>query len=139
MDGAWTEFTLDVVLKALPTDMGTLYRSWVDANPGKANRLSELVAETRETFRQAVQANPANLVEGNPDMVPATGFRHALNSVIFNLGMEMGVQFAPEVYTLTARADIWLRMVQNGGIPVDTMEGKGTPSYRPPEGERWLL
>ena len=132
--GAWTELSVDVVRNALPTDMGNLYASWVDANAAKANRLTELVAETREMFRQAVAGNPVCTVDTDPNTVPTTGFRHALNTVIFNLGMEMGVQFAPEVYTLITRADIWLRMVQNGGInPVDTSAGGGTPTYRIPD------
>ena len=137
---AWTELTAAVVTNALPTDMATLYASWLEANPAKASRLAELVAEMRETFRQAVAGNPQCEVDADPNTVPTTGFRHALNSVIFSLGMEMGVQFAPEVYTLITRADIWLRMVQNGGInPVDVMAGGGTPSYRVPDGEEmWL-
>jgi hypothetical protein len=136
---AWTELTAAVVTNALPTDMANIYRSWVDANPAKAGRLAELVAEMRETFRQAVASNPQCELDANPNTVPTTGFRHALNSVVFNLGMEMGVQFAPEVYTLVTRADIWLRMVQNGGInPVDVMAGGGTPSYRGSRRTRWL-
>ena len=128
---AWTELTVAVVQNAMLTDMATLYASWVDANPGKVNRLSEIVAEAVSIFRQAVAANPLNVVDADPNMVPTTGWRHALNWVVFNLGMEMGVQFAPEVYTLMTRADIWLRMVQNGGInPVDTTGSDGTPSYR---------
>ena len=97
-----------------------------------------MVAEIRRTYRRAVEVNPANVLDENPETVPVTGFRHALNTVIFSIGMEMGVQFAPEVYTLISRAEIWLRMVQNGGIPVDTMAGKGTPSYQAPERLRWL-
>ena len=72
-------------------------------------------------------------------MVPTTGFRYALNYVLFNLGMEMGVQFAPEVYALTTRADIWLRMVQGGTInPVLPVGEASSPSYRTPERMRWL-
>ena len=138
MESVWTPLTEDVVRNALPTDLGTLYASWFDANPAKANRLSEVVAEIRRTYRRAVEVNPANVLDENPETVPVTGFRHALNTVIFSIGMEMGVQFAPEVYTLISRAEIWLRMVQNGGIPVDTMAGKGTPSYQVPERIRWL-
>ena len=139
MEEAWTAFTVDVVRNAFPTDFGTLYSSWVDANPSKANRLTEVVAEILRTYRRAVEVNPANILDDDSDTVPSTGFRHALNTVIFNIGMEMGVQFAPEVYTLISRAEIWLRMVQNGGIPVDTMAGKGTPSYQTPERMRWVI
>ena len=136
--GAWTELTADVVRNAFPTDLATLYASWVDANPAKANRLNEIIAEVLRTFRTAVEANPANELDPDPNTVPVTGFRHAQNMVIFNLGMEMGIQFAPEVFTLIARAEIWLRMVQNGGIAVGTRVDRGTPSYEIPERTRWL-
>ena len=139
MADAWTELTVEAVQNALPSDLATLYASWVEANPTKANRFGELVAEVRKTFRTAVEANPANQLDVNPNTVPTTGFRHAINMVIFNLGMEMGVQLSSEADGLITRADIWLRMVQNGGIPIDSMAGEGSPSYRAPEGERWLL
>ena len=138
MESAWTPFTVAVVENAMPTDLARVYASWFEANPAKANRLGETVAEVLRTYRRAVEVNPANMLDADPETIPVTGFRHALNTVIFNLGMEMGVQFAPEVYTLISRAEIWLRMVQNGGIPVDTMAGKGTPSYQAPERIRWL-
>ena len=129
---AWTEFTPAVVLNALPTDLHTLYLSWLDANPSKTNRLAELIAETLATYRQAAACNVDVVLDEDETTVPTTGFRHALNTVTFNLGMEMGVEFAPEVATLITRADIWLRMVQNGSIsPVDFTAG--TPSYRVPK------
>ena len=139
MAEAWTALTVETVLNAMPSDLKTLYASWVEANPSKANRLGELVDEVRRTFRSAVEANPANQLDVNPETVPVTGFRHAINSVIFNLGMEMGAEFSSAVDGLITRADIWLRMVQNGGIPIDSAAGEDSPTYRVPEGTRWLL
>jgi hypothetical protein len=139
MADAWTVLNVETVMRALPSDLKTLYGSWVEANPMKANRLGELVDEIRRTFRRAVEANPANQLDDNPETVPVTGFRHAINSVMFNLGMEMGAEFSSAVDGLITRADIWLRMVQNGGIPIDTAAGEGAPSYRVPENETWLL
>ncbi len=127
---AWTEFSVDAVLNAMPTDMGNLYRSWVEGNPAKTNRLAELVAETMQTFREAVAVYPWYEEPPSGTVIPSTGFRHALNLVTFNLGMEMGVQFAPEVYSLFVQANIWLRMVQTGRMrPVGTASNAGTPSY----------
>ena len=127
----WAELKIETVLNALPTDMGNLYRSWVDANPGKANRLAEIVAETVTMFREAIAVYPWYLLDPDITKVPASGLRHALNMVTFNLGMEMGVQFAPEVYSLITQANVWLRMVQTGKIrAVDTTSaGNGTPLY----------
>jgi len=109
--------------------MGNLYRSWVDANPSKTNRLAELVAETLGIFREAVSTQQWVVMEEDPAMIPVTGFRHALNLVVFNLGMEMGVQFSPEVYGLNVQANIWLRMVQEGSLkPVESVTA-GSPMY----------
>ena len=125
----WTEFTVETVLNGMPTDMGNLYRSWVDANPSKVNRLAELVAETLGIFREAVSTQARVVMDENPATIPVTGFRHALNLVVFNLGMEMGVQFAPEVYGLNVQANIWLRMVQAGSLwPLDATT-VGSPRY----------
>ena len=127
----WAELKIETVLNALPTDMGNLYRSWVDANPEKANRLAEIVAETVTMFREAIAVYPWYVLDPDTTKVPASGLRHALNMVTFNLGMEMGVQFAPEVYNLITQANVWLRMVQTGKIrAVDTTSaGNGTPLY----------
>ena len=128
---AWTELSFEDVVNGCPTEIWTLYKSWVDANPPKAHRLRELVLETVATFRGAVAANPACVVDPNPATVPTTGFRHALNLVIFNLGMEMGVPFSSDVATLATRADVWLRMVQSGTInPVTPVGADASPSYR---------
>ena len=126
----WKELKVETVLNALPTDMGNLYRSWVDANPSKVNRLAEIVAETVNMFREAVAVYPWYVMEPDITMVPVSGFRHALDMVIFNLGMEMGVQFAPEVYSLVTQANVWLRMVQTGKIrAVETIGDGGRPRY----------
>jgi len=138
MESAWTPLTVAVIENAMPTDLARVYASWFEANPAKANRLTEVVAEVLGTFRCSVEANPANEMDADPNTVPVTGFRHAQNMVVFNLGMEMGIQFAPEVFTLIARAEIWLRMVQNGGIAVGSRANRGTPAYVVPERMRWV-
>ena len=125
----WTQLTVETVLNGMPTDMGNLYRSWVDANPSKSNRLAELVTETLGTFREAVSTQQLIVMNEDPAMIPMTGFRHALNLVVFNLGMEMGVQFAPEVYGLNVQANIWLRMVQDGSLKPLESASAGSPRY----------
>ncbi len=133
---AWTEFSVAAVLNAMPTDMGNLYRSWVEANPDKATRLSDLVAEALQTFREAVAVYPWYEDPTSETAIPSTGYRHALNLVTFNLGMEMGVQFAPEVYSLFVQANVWLRMVQTGKMRPVGVAGAaaGRPSYGRPWG-----
>ena len=81
----WTPFTTDVVENAMPTALDQTFKTWIAANPGKANRLAELVDETRRTFRDAISTNPRSLVDSETDTVPTVGFRHALNMLFFNL------------------------------------------------------
>ena len=131
---AWTGLTVAVVLNAMPTDMATLYASWVDANPSKVDRLQEIISEVLGTFRQAVASNPACELNDDETTVPVSGLRHALNSVFHTLGMEMGMQFSVEVSSLLTRADIWVRMVAAGEInPLGEDAGAGTPSYVAPD------
>ena len=137
---AWTGLTVAVVMNAMPTDMATLYASWVDANPSKVNRLQEIISEVLGAFRQAVASNPVCELNDDETTVPVAGFRHALNSVYHTLGMEMGMQFNAEVSSLLTRADIWVRMVAAGEInPLGDDVGAGTPSYEVPEPARGVL
>ena len=125
----WSQFTVETVENGMPTEMDNLYRTWVDANPSKANRLKEHVAETLASFRKAVGTQAWVIMDEDPDTIPATGIRHALNMVFFNLGMEMGVQFAPEVYGLNVQANIWLRMAEAGSLKTVEATSSGSPSY----------
>lgn len=124
--------TVAKVEAGLPTDMGNLYRSWVEGNASKASRLAEIVAETVVAFRDAVETQSGVVMDVDPAKIPTTGYRHAFNLVVFNLGMEMGVQFAPEVYSLFVQANIWLRMVATGKMRPGKWEtaAAGTPRYQ---------
>ena len=133
----WTELTAEKALGEMPTDMGNLYRSWVEGNPGKVNRLAELVAETVCAFREAVNTQDGVVMDEDPTRIPVTGYRHALNLIVFNLGMEMGVEFAPAVYSLNVQVNVWLRMVQTGKMrPVECVAA-GKPRFR--RRKPWLM
>jgi len=134
----WTALTLAGVQNAMPTDLAALHAAWIDTNAGKAGRLQELVDEAVRMFRASVAANPLNVLDAETDTVPTTGYWHALNWVIFNIAMEMGAPLSPEAYTVVTRADVYLRMVANGGIPVSYADG-GSPSYEVPEEDRRVL
>ena len=125
----WTQFDVAAVREAMPTDMAVLYSSWLDANPTKSTRLAGIVAEILARFRATVATVPDLVMDAAIDTIPTSGFRHALNLAIFTLGMEMGVEFAPEVSGPVNRADVWLRMVASGAVKPVGMAAVGTPSY----------
>ena len=127
----WTVLNEAVVLNALPTDLGNIYRSWVEGNPAKVDRLEELTEQVVQTFRAAY---PLSMRDEALDTVSVSAYHHAVNLIIHSLGMEMGVQFAPEVYTLLSQANVWLRMAQGGSFWDDDVETVvGNASYREPD------
>ena len=130
----WTPFTDDVVLAAMSVDMRTAYDAWIVAHPEKADRLMVLVADTLANFRDAVAANLANWIDPELDTVPSVGLRHAVNVTLFSLAAEMSFTLPAELATQVTRADIWLRLVQNGTIPIpqDPSQRGGHPSYHTP-------
>lgn len=134
MDG-WVTFDLAVVKNAMPSDMDKLHQTWVAENPGKAARLEELTAENRELLRGVCKARKGTVIDPDVNTIPINGFRHAMNLVVFDLGMEMGVEFAPAVFNLYTSANVWLRLVAAGTVnpvPSDAAESEavGTPWYQ---------
>ena len=125
---AWTALTLDVVQNALPSDVNTAYAAWVAANPSKDGRLADLIAEQAAIFRRAVVSGGQDIPE-DETLIPIVGFRHAMNMLTFYLLMEIGAVVTPEVYQLVTRADIWMRMLQQGRMIIEPEEFGGTPSY----------
>ena len=168
----WVPFTDDTFRNALPVDFLNQHAAWVAAQPTKALRLTEIVAEVRNNFRSAVKSNPRNVMDTAEDTVPATGVLYAFTMAAYTLGLEMGLtstasaqgstvvnlvvanvtsggvtplvsptaaatglNFLDELGRRIVRAEIWLRLVQSGVIPILSDEDVGgTPTYRRPEG-----
>jgi len=86
----WVPFTPDEVLKAMPAFIVTRYQAWIVSIPAKQGRLAEIVAEVRTIFREAVRANPANVLDPAADTVPAAGLHYAVDMAAYTLIVEMG-------------------------------------------------
>jgi hypothetical protein len=137
----WTQLTITEVQAAMPTELGPLYASWIVAHPEKDGRLDELTAEAVDLCRAAVAAGSVNALDADETKVPVSGYRHMLNMIFFNLGMEMGIDFEPEVHRVMTRADVWLRGVQLGSINVAGEESTvPSPSYKVgTRSSRWII
>jgi len=86
----WVPFTEAVFQNALPVFVLEAHAAWVVANPTKVNRMGEIVAAVRAVFREAVQANPANVMDSETDTIPAAGLEYALDMAAYRLWVEMG-------------------------------------------------
>ena len=87
---AWVPFTEAVFRNALPVFVLDAHAVWVAANPTKAARMSEIVESVRTMFREAVQANPLNVVDAEADTIPAAGLQYAVDLAAYTLWVEMG-------------------------------------------------
>ena len=128
MDG-WSPVTVATVSEAMPTDYEVAYKAWLAQYPAKTTRMASIVAATVSAFRSAIRAQIGYDPDSDVTTVPDQALLHAENLVLFRLGMEMGVSFAPQVYSLFDQANIWLRMVASGSIKIDVGDGGGMPSY----------
>jgi hypothetical protein len=131
---SWVVLAEADVTDALPTDMAAAHVAWVSANPEKEGRLGELTVEALGTCRAAVESGAPWALDSDETTVPTSGYRHMINMVIFNLGIEMSYTFPEAFDALVTRADIWLRSVQVGSISIPSADGTlPSPSYEPPE------
>jgi hypothetical protein len=131
---SWIPLTEADVADALPTAMVASYEAWVTANPDKEDRLGEMTLESVATCRAAVSSGSPLALDSDVTTVPTSGYRHMINMVVFNLGMEMSFEFMQSFYALVTRADIWLRSVQVGSITIPMADGTvPSPSYEPPQ------
>jgi hypothetical protein len=130
----WVSLIEADVADALSTDMVASYEAWVVANPDKEGRRGDLTLEVVATCRAAVQSGSHAALDPDETQVPTSGYRHMINTAIFHLGVEMNYEFTQNFYSLVTRADIWLRGVQVGSIPIPADDGAlPSPSYGVPE------
>ena len=107
----WVTLDGSVAAAHLPSDLASAYQSWLSANPDKAGRLDELVANTVAEFRDNIRTNPVNVLDPDPAKIPQSCVRHAESIVFFQLAMEMGVDLDTEGTQSMTRADIFLRQI----------------------------
>lgn len=130
----WVALTEADVTVAMPTDMAAMYEAWIVTYPEKEGRLGNLTLEAVAACRTAVQSGSPAALDADETKIPTTGYRHMINTVLFNLGTEMNFEFMQDFYSLVTRADIWLRAVQIGSISIPPADGVlPSPSYERPE------
>ena len=86
----WVPFTEAVFQNSLPVFVLSAHSAWVLANPTKAPRLTEIVADVLATFRDAVAANPLNVMDEDANNIPAAGLQYAVDLAAYTLWIEMG-------------------------------------------------
>lgn len=131
----WIILDAATVAAHLPADLAEHYATWLAANPDKAGRLGEIVANTVAEFRDNIRSNPANTLDPDEAALPQSCVRHAENIIFFQLSMELGLDLDTEGTQSMTRADIFLRQIAYKRFTTSGGDAATSPSpaYAVPE------
>ena len=122
-----TEAHLESVMSS---DLLADYQAWLVANPEKEGRLAEIIQQTVAEFRSAIQANGLPLSDDAPTALPESCLRHAQSTILFELRKEIGINLTESENIAAVRADIFLRGIWTGTIPVTADPQSHSPSFQ---------
>ena len=127
----WTRVDKDRVVGALATPRRQMYDGWILANPSKAARVEELIANIVMEFRSGIEANPRNVLDPDPAKLPPTCVRYCEELCVFEVCMEMGATPTAGELLSVSKAEIFLRYMYSGRFYITGGDGANspTPSY----------
>jgi hypothetical protein len=140
----WEPLNAARALADFPSDLEIWYANWLQTTPGKEGRLASIVAETVAEFRDAIATTPANVLDADPEKIPASCMRAAEALVFFTLNIEIGHDVPNARASAALRAEVFLRQISYGhfstALDPDDPGGEGTPWYttEPATAERTL-
>ena len=124
------ELTVEHIESVMSADLLSDYQAWLVANPAKEGRLAEVIQQTAAEFRSAIQANGLPLSDDTPTALPESCVRHSQTTILFELKKEIGQTLSEAENAAAVRADVFLRGIWMGSIPVTADESAQSPSYQ---------
>ncbi|QHI68465.1 hypothetical protein [Tichowtungia aerotolerans] len=106
------------------------YQAWLTDNPEKAGRLADIIEMTAIEYRSAMEANTLPVPDTSVPAVHESCVRHAQTTILFELKKEIGLTLTEAENAAVIRADVFLRAVWMGSIPI-TISPQPSPSYAP--------
>jgi len=126
----WKELTQPYIESVMPSGLLSNYQAWIVSNPDKSGRLAEIIQQTAAEFRSAIQANGLPLAEESPTALPESCVRHAQSTILFELRKEIGINLTESENIAAVRADVFLRGIWTGTIPVTADPQSHSPSFQ---------
>lgn len=127
----WIALDSTKALSDMPTDLRTLYDAWILANPSKSSRIASIAADVTAEFRDAIQTNPANILNADESTIPTSCVRHAEIILYSTLMNEMGATPSASDLQAAVRADIFLRQIGYGHFSTGTDTGSNARRTAP--------
>ena len=130
-DGEWVYFDVDVVAVNLPGGLQESYDAWL--TPGeRIARLTQLLNGILQDFRGAVDAASHAVGGADATLLPMPCQRHALMTVWYFLGLDVGYGEAHELRQGWQDSEVYLRSLLSDlrkGVNRFGDGGGGTPRY----------
>jgi hypothetical protein len=126
----YTLITTEYVAAIMSADLLSAYQAWLVSHPDKAGRLSVIIQQTAAEFRSAIQANGLPLSDDRETALPESCLRHAQTTILFELKKEIGITMSESENAAAVRADVFLRGIWNGIIPITADPASQSPSYQ---------
>jgi len=126
----WKELTVSYIESIMSPSVYASYQQWLSDNPEKAGRLADIISNTATEYRSAMAANAAPVPSTSETAIHESCVRHAQTTVLFELKKEIGLSISEAENAAAIRADVFLRAVWMGSIPI-TVLPQPSPSYAP--------
>jgi hypothetical protein len=124
----WKEFTVAYIESIMSPSLYSSYEQWLVDNPGKAGRLDDIIGDTVAEYRNAMLANAAPVPSESLNAIHESCVRHAQTTIIFELKKEIGLTPSESANAAAIRADVFLRGIWIGSIPIVAV-APPLPSY----------
>ncbi len=124
------DLTQSYIESVMPAGLVSVYQAWLVDHPEKEGRLAEIIGQTAAEFRSAIQANGLPLADQSTVAVPSACVRHAQATILFELRKEIGVNLTESENIAAVRADVFLRGIWTGTIPVTADPSAQSPSFQ---------
>lgn len=126
----WKELTTSYIESIMNPTVYASYQAWLTDNPEKAGRLADIIEMTAIEYRSAMEANTLPVPDTSVPAVHESCVRHAQTTILFELKKEIGLTLTEAENAAAIRADVFLRAVWMGSIPI-TISPQPSPSYAP--------
>ena len=126
----YVNLTSEFIESVMPSGLLLDYQAWIVSNPEKGTRLAEIIQQTVAEFRSAIQVNGLPLSDDRVNALPESCLRHTQSTILFELKKEIGINLTESENIAAVRADVFLRGIWLGSIPVTADLSSQTPSYQ---------
>ncbi|QHI70476.1 hypothetical protein [Tichowtungia aerotolerans] len=125
----WKELTVSYIESIMNPTVYASYQQWLTDDPDKGGRLADIIGTIATEYRSAMAANAAPVPSSPETAIHDSCVRQAQTTILFELKKEIGLAITEAENAAAIRADVFLRAVWMGSIPIVVAAVQSAPSY----------